>query len=490
MHRRARLGVALAALLLLFPGTASALAAEPEPAEPGSLVIVPHNPEAEVVQAGSQYRSMTEAAVTMIPPLNFPEQMATMWQLQGPGSTQPSQFFDNGSVIDFFAGVDPEVVPGNSYLVFITAISPIADGEAAPGEPRFVLAFEIIMPELTPAPTAEVTVIPHRAGTGYNPAEIQFQATPPGIEVAWHILRAGGEEPVLSGFDLAPVTGSTLVAELGRLPEPDGDYEVQLTAGSVPVRAANAVATDRASFSMRFPRAGVALDSNKNPTRASGSAAIADSTLSWEVLPTGPSAPGGPTSAPSGTGDTVPAATLAALPDGSYRVTFTELSPEGLSDAAFSDFERVRTPVDPGPDPDPDPDPEPKPDPGTEVPPTVTGPAPGVSPTRPELAQTGAPATPAAALGATLALTLAGIGAVLMARRRPRGASAVRPRHGGGFANAAIGIAAVTLNVPEPRERIFPPCHPTVCVPPLPSAPGGTPCLPFSSCSVWASAPG
>ncbi|QIK85294.1 hypothetical protein G7061_01095 [Erysipelothrix sp. HDW6B] len=84
------------------------------------------------------------------------------------------------------------------------------------------------------------------------------------------------------------------------------------------------------TITMRYPNPTVTVDKAENPTKIEATPAIAESTLKWVIT----SATG---DIKSGTGSVI-VEDLQGLADGTYTVTFTETSPEGLTKDANATF--------------------------------------------------------------------------------------------------------------------------------------------------------
>ncbi|EUJ25962.1 hypothetical protein [Listeria cornellensis] len=156
-----------------------------------------------------------------------------------------------------------------------------------------------------------------------NPNKLTAGSDKANAETAWTIKDANGTV-------IETGAGSIPDSVLSGLKE--GSYTIENTATIVTEYGNTVANTATDTFLIRHPESTTTVDKAINPNGITGGQKIADSTLSWEIKNSD-----GIVLA-TGSGKDVPKATITGLAEGSYTVSFTELSPEGETHESTGSF--------------------------------------------------------------------------------------------------------------------------------------------------------
>lgn len=214
---------------------------------------------------------------------------------------------------------------------------------------------DFILNILTVEATADVGGGPNAADRSINPTAMAIGSNrenyenpsnnyESGAKNTWYIADENGNP--IQGLDsttFGPDPSAVLEKDGNEYKHlPEGNYRLVNTA-TVETMFGNPVEdTAYAPFSIRYPRCNTAVDKPLNPTHIEGSQTIPDSTLGWAIYNSGGIC------VASGAGATVPPEEFSNLPEGTYRVEFTETSPEGLSHLSSGNFQ-IQPPPPPPP---------------------------------------------------------------------------------------------------------------------------------------------
>ncbi|MFV0395103.1 MAG: hypothetical protein ACK5LC_12025 [Coprobacillaceae bacterium] len=114
---------------------------------------------------------------------------------------------------------------------------------------------------------------------------------------------------------------------------PEGEYTLSNIA-TITSKLGNEIESEEVSkdFIIRHPESSTTVDKNVNPEVITGTQKIEDSTLTWVIKDSNNKI------IDSGTGSTIPNNIIKDLEDGSYKVEFTETSPEGETHTSNGSF--------------------------------------------------------------------------------------------------------------------------------------------------------
>ncbi|MBC1457649.1 LPXTG cell wall anchor domain-containing protein [Listeria newyorkensis] len=156
-----------------------------------------------------------------------------------------------------------------------------------------------------------------------NPNKLTVGSDKANAETVWTIKDA-------NGTDIETGTGSIPDTLLSSLKE--GSYTIENTATIVTEYGNTVADTATDTFLIRHPESTTTVDKPINPSAITGGQKISESTLSWEIKGSDG------TTIAMGTGKDVPKETITGLTEGSYTVSFTELSPEGETHESTGNF--------------------------------------------------------------------------------------------------------------------------------------------------------